>query len=61
MTRKESKEFSAYGDLDGMTVAEIREWLDQFPDDAFVDVRSEYNPVIGGGFDREFFVFVWYE
>lgn len=61
MARKESKEFSLFGDLDGMTVAEIREWLDQFSDDARLDARTEYEPVIGGNFDREFFVFIWEE
>ena len=58
MARKESKEFSLFGDLDGMTVAEIREWLDQFSDDARLDARTEYEGVI---VDREFFVFIWEE
>lgn len=58
MARKESREFTLFGDLDGMTVAEIREWLDQFSDDARLDARTEYEGVIGGNLDREFFVFI---
>jgi hypothetical protein len=61
--RKESTEYTLYGDLNGMTVAQLREILSEFPDDAQIDVRSEKVYGYGGWTDqdREFFVFVWEE
>ena len=63
MARQESTEFTLWGDLDGMTVADLRRLLDSFPEDARVDVRSEKVYVVGGWSDqdREFFVFTWDE
>lgn len=36
-------------DLDGMTVAELKEMLSSYSDDAVIDVFSEYEHLIGGG------------
>jgi len=60
--RKESCEYTLYGDLDGMTVARLRDLLSKFPDDAVIDVRSEtvYSG-IGTTDERDFFVFRWEE
>jgi hypothetical protein len=60
---KKSTEYTLYGDLDGMTVAEIRAMLDEYPDDAVIDVQSEPEYGYGGWSDkwREFFVFKWKE
>lgn len=44
-------EFTLYGDLDGMTVKEIKAWLSQFPSDARLDVRED-------PFARDYFVFL---
>ena len=61
--RKESCGYTLYGDLDGMTVARLRDLLSEFPDDAVIDVRSE--KVYGYGDrtdqDRDFFVIRWEE
>ncbi len=59
--RKESSEFTLYGDLDGMTVADLRRMLDAYPDDARIDVRSDKVYEYGGWSDkdRDFFHFVW--
>lgn len=59
--RKESTSHTLYGDLDGITVADLREMLDNYPDDARIDVRSEKVYGYGGWTDedREFFVFTW--
>lgn len=46
-----SQEFTLYGDLDGMTVKEIKAWLSQFPSDARLDVRED-------PFARDYFVFL---
>lgn len=54
---KQSMEYTIFGDLDGMTVAELREMLDNYPDDAYIDAQSE--KVYGFSEDREFFVFKW--
>ncbi len=61
--RKESAAFTLYGDLDGMTVADLRSMLEQYPDDAQIVVRSEKVYVQGGwsDTDREFFHIVWRE
>ena len=61
--RKESCTYTLYGDLEGITVADLREMLDNYPDDAVIDVRSEKVYGYGGWTDEdtEFFVFVWEE
>lgn len=59
MTKTESGEFTLFGDLDGITVARLREMLDDYPLDAVIDVRSE--KVQWTDQDREFFVFTWEE
>ena len=59
--RKESTEYTLYGDLDGMTVKDLRDLLAEFPDDARIDVRSEPVYGYGGWTDQELFVFVWEE
>ena len=60
---RESTTYTLYGDLDGMTVASLREMIAAYPDDARIDVRCE--PVYGyGGWtdeDREYFVIVYDE
>jgi hypothetical protein len=57
--KKISREFTLFGDLDGMTVAELRELLDDYPDDAVIDAKSTSEWGYGGTtVDREFFVFV---
>ena len=63
MARKESAEVTLFGDLDGMSVGDLRRMLDEYPDDARVDVRSEKVYGYGGWTDqdREFFVFTWEE
>ena len=47
--------YSLYVDLDGKTVTQIREMLDQYPDDAVCDVQSiqEYPG------ERDEFRFIW--
>ena len=59
----ESVTYTLYGDLEGMTVANLREMLDGYPDDARIDVRSEPEYGYGGWTDnfRDYFVFVWNE
>ena len=61
--RKESAAFTLYGDLDGMTVADLRRMLDNYPEDAQIVVRSEKVYEYGGwsNQDREFFHVVWKE
>ena len=61
--RKESCTYTLYGDLEGITVADLREMLDNYPDDARIDVRSEKVYGYGGWTDQdqEFFVFTWEE
>jgi len=63
MTTKTSCDYTLFGDLDGLTVAEVRELLDEYPDDARIDARSERVYGYGGWSDndRELFVFVWEE
>jgi hypothetical protein len=61
MAQKESAEFTLFGDLDGISVGDLRRMLDEYPDDARVDVRTEKVYGYGGWTDedREFFVFTW--
>jgi hypothetical protein len=63
MARKESAEFTLFGDLEGITVARLREMLDEYSGDAVIDVRTEKVYGYGGWTDedREFFVFTWEE
>jgi hypothetical protein len=63
MATKESAEFTLYGDLDGMTVEDLRRMLDDYPADARIDVRSEPVYMVGGWSDkdRDFFVIKWDE
>ena len=63
MARKESQEFTLYGDLDGISVERLRELLSEYPADARIEVRSEKVYQFGGWSDqdREFFVIVWDE
>lgn len=57
---KESQSYTLYGDLDGMTVGELINMLEDYPTDAQIDVRSEKVYGYGGWSDqgREFFVVV---
>lgn len=61
--KKESREFTLYGDLDGMTVGDLRNLLEDYPEDARIDARSEKVYGYGGWTDndREFFVIMWNE
>lgn len=63
MARKESCDFTLYGDLDGMTVEQLRDMLSEYPADARIDARSEKVYGYGGWTDedREFFVIMWDE
>jgi len=63
MARKESQEFTLYGDLDGISVERLRDLLSEYPADARIEVRSEKVYQFGGWSDqdREFFVIVWDE
>jgi hypothetical protein len=56
MTKKTSKSFTLYGDLDGVTVADLRKILNDYPDNARIDVRSE---AIYGYEQHDCFVFEW--
>jgi hypothetical protein len=58
MSQKKSKAFTLFGDLDGMTVEEIRRWLDQFSENDRLDAQVEYVYCIGGYQEREFFIFI---
>ena len=35
-------EYTLYGNLDGMSIAELRAMLTKYPDDARIDVRSRH-------------------
>ena len=56
MAKQESAEFTLCGDLDGMSVGDLRRMLDEYPDDARVDVRLDQG---WSDQDPEFFVFTW--
>ena len=49
--KKVLTEYTLFGDLDGMTVKEIKAWLSQFPSNARLDVRED-------PFARDYFVFL---
>jgi len=57
--RQQSQTMTVTGDLDGRTVAEIREMLSQFPDDARVESETEWVRGIDGPEEFEFFHIVW--
>lgn len=63
MARRESQEFTLYGDLDGMTVERLRDLLSEYPSDARIDVRSEkvYSRKTGQPENLDYFVIVWDE
>ena len=62
MAKQESAEFTLFGDLEGITVARLREMLDEYPLDARIDVRSESEySGIGIATERDYFVIVWEE
>ena len=56
MAKQESAEFTLFGDLDGMSVGDLRRMLDEYPVYARVDVRADQG---WSDQDREFFVFTW--
>jgi len=49
-----SIEYTLYGDLEGMSVAELRAILARYPDDHRVDVNSRYD--IATGREEDYFV-----
>ena len=51
-----SIKYTLYGDLDGKTVAELRSWLAEYPDDARVDVQSRPYLSSDGWVDQDYFV-----
>jgi len=51
---KSEVKYTLYGDLDGMSVAELRSMLAKYPDDARIDVRSR--PTHSALVDEDFFV-----
>ena len=57
--RQQSQTMTVTGDLDGRTVAEIREMLSQFPDDAIVESYTETIMGIDEPEEFEFFHIVW--
>lgn len=59
--KKESREFTLYGDLDGMTVGDLRNLLEDYHEDARIDARSETDYGWRNGGQREFFVIMWNE
>jgi len=63
MTKRESTTYTLYGDLDGMSVRDLIALLEEYPEDARVDVRSKKKYGYGGWTDedQEFFVVQWDE
>lgn len=61
--KMESYEHSLSCDFDGKTVADIKKMLDEYPDHARAEIRSEPIYRFGGWTDeeREFIVFTWEE
>lgn len=59
----ESVTYTLSGDLEGMTVENLREMLDEYPDNARIVVRSEPEYGYGGWTNnfKEHFVFTWEE
>ena len=58
MAKQESAEFTLSGDLDGISVGDLRRLLDKYPVYARVDVRADQG---WSDQDSEFFVFTWEE
>ena len=56
MDKKESVRYTLYGELDGMTIGKLREILNEYADNAVIDVRSESCPWTDQ--DEDFFVIV---
>lgn len=53
--------YTLYGDLDGLTVAQIIEFFSQFPKDAVLDVATDYyirSDGGGDGWEQDYFVIV---
>ena len=59
--RKQSHPMSFGSDIDGRTVAEIREMLSQYPDDAVVESYTDTIMGINQPEEFEFFHIVWKE
>lgn len=57
--REQSHEMTVTGDLDGRTVAEIREMLSQYPDNAKFESDSEITRGMNGPEEYQFFRIVW--
>lgn len=50
------REYSLFGDLDGMTVRDLREMLDKYSDETVLDARSR--TTYSGKETEEYFVFI---
>ena len=63
MARKESQEFTLYGDFDGISVEQLRDLLSKYPADSRIEVRSEkiYSRKTGQPENLDYFVIVWDE
>ena len=57
--REQSHPMSFGMDIDGRTVAEIREMLSEYPDDAVVESYTETFKGMNGPEEFEFFHIVW--
>ena len=57
--REQSHQMSFGMDIDGRTVAEIREWLSAYPDNAVVESYTETIMGIDQPEEFEFFRIVW--
>ena len=56
---EQSHRMTVIGDLDGRTVAQIREMLSQYPDDAKFESDVDYYRGMDGPEEFEFFRIVW--
>ena len=57
--REQSQRMTVIDDLDGRTVAEIREMLSQYPDDAKFESDEDWYRGMHGPVEFEFFRIVW--
>lgn len=57
--KRESGEYTLYGDLHGETVKKLKELLDLYPEDAVLDVRVDYSDCSTFSRGHEYFVFEW--
>lgn len=58
--KRESGEYTLYGDLHGKTVKELKDYLDLYPEDAVLDVCfSDYWDCSSFSRGREYFIFAW--